>query len=109
MPSRRQRAFSLCISFSAFRAFAALFSCHTPIMALITRIRMMTKGSTKAVMPSPLFWKIASVKEKAALKEKDLDEVVVELLQHQLPHGRGLLLGEFIGTVQVQSSICFHL
>ena len=72
MPSRTQRAVSLCISFSAFSAFAALFSCHTPIMALMIRMRRMTNGSTKAVMPSPLFWKIARNNEKAALARRIL-------------------------------------
>mmetsp|Transcript_17695 Transcript_17695/g.31549 ORF Transcript_17695/g.31549 Transcript_17695/m.31549 type:complete len:226 (-) Transcript_17695:117-794(-) len=51
-PLRRTRACSLCSSFSAAIAFSALLSCHTPTMALIARMRRMTKGSMYARNPS---------------------------------------------------------
>ena len=51
-PARRHRAVSLCISLSASSALSALLSCHTPTMALSTRMSRMTPGSTKSTKDS---------------------------------------------------------
>ena len=45
-PPRTHCAMHDCSSLSASSAFSAECSCHTPTMALMTRMRRMTKGST---------------------------------------------------------------
>lgn len=51
-PLRSTLVVVVCISLSASSAFSALCSCQTPTTALMTRMSMITKGSTKACRPS---------------------------------------------------------
>mmetsp|Transcript_9814 Transcript_9814/g.26684 ORF Transcript_9814/g.26684 Transcript_9814/m.26684 type:complete len:236 (+) Transcript_9814:2571-3278(+) len=51
-PLRTTVAVALWSSLSASSADSAFDSCHTPTTALMTRMSRITKGSTKAVMPS---------------------------------------------------------
>mmetsp|Transcript_5528 Transcript_5528/g.18717 ORF Transcript_5528/g.18717 Transcript_5528/m.18717 type:complete len:256 (+) Transcript_5528:152-919(+) len=70
-PSRITVAVCPWSSLSASSADSAFDSCHTPTTALITRIRRITKGSTKAVMPSSSSKK-ASTKETIAAARRIL-------------------------------------
>mmetsp|Transcript_9645 Transcript_9645/g.24919 ORF Transcript_9645/g.24919 Transcript_9645/m.24919 type:complete len:206 (+) Transcript_9645:2618-3235(+) len=71
-PSRTHWQVHSCRLLSASSAFSALCSCHTPTIALSTRMRRMTNGSTNAWSPSSPSSKKARTKERVAAPSRIL-------------------------------------